>query len=151
MSYIIGQYNHNRGSGDDDGYIELITAGTVKRKSSSSDSEGSASIGTFQDECIQIGRNLSPSNYYYFRCYIKRLLSDQIFYVKLVNYESIPGETVEQYIKTVTVRGGSPDEWVSFECIFHPVVQFDTILFQLQRTLDDYRIGTRYPKIAYQE
>ena len=150
MGYIIGQYNHNRNSGDDNSFIELITSGTAKRKQSQNDS-GSSSLIPFEDECIQISRGLLSSNYYYFKCYIKRLLTDQTFYVKLINYEDVPGENTEQYIKTVTIRGGNPDEWVSFECIFHPVIQFDTILFQLQRTLDDYRTGTRYPKIAYQE
>ena len=151
MSYIIGQYNHNRGSGDDNSFIELITSGEAKRKQYQGDSGGSSSVGTFQDECIQINRGLTTSNYYYFKCYIKRLISDQTFYIKLINYEDSAGSQIDQYIKTVTVQGGKPDEWVSVEFIFHPIIQFDTILFQLQRTLDDYRTGTRYPKIAYQE
>ena len=151
MGYIVGQYNHNRGSGDDASYIELVTSGTVDRKQSQGDSSETSSVGTFQDECIRIENGLSNSSYYYFKCYIKRLLTDQTFYIKLINYEDEPGKSIEQYIKTVTVQGGHPDEWVSVECVFHPIVQFDTILFQLQRTLDDYRVGTRYPKIAYQE
>lgn len=151
MSYIVGQYNHTKSSGDDSSYIELITSGTVKRKQYQGDSGGTSSVGTFQDECIQINRGLTTSNYYYFKCYIKRLISDQTFYVKLINYEDSSSSNVDQYVKTITVQGGNPDEWVAAEFIFHPIVQFDTILFQLQRTLDDYRTGTRYPKIAYQE
>lgn len=151
MAYIVGQYNHNKDSGDDGSYIDLITSGTVRRRQNQSDSGViGSSLDPFKDECIQLG-NLSTSEYYYFRCQIKRLASEQIFYVKLVNYDASASGSVEQYIKTITIQGGKPDEWVSVECIFHPIVQFDCILFQLQRTLDDYRIAARYPKIAYQE
>lgn len=150
MSYVIGQYNHNRNSEDDRTFIDLITSGTARRRDSRSDSGTGTTSALFQDECLQVG-NLFPSEYYYFRCYIKRLSTQQTFYIKLVNYDDTEVESVEQYIKTITVQGGNPDEWVSVEFIFHPIVQFDTVLFQLQRTLDDYRSGTRYPIIAYQE
>ena len=151
MAYILGQYNHNKDSGDDGAFIDLITSGTVRRRQNQSDAGViGSSLDPFKDECIQLG-NLSTSEYYYFRCYIKRLPSEQIFYVKLVNYDVSTTNNVEQYIKTITIQGGEPDEWVSVECIFHPIVQFDCILFQLQRTLDDYRVAARYPKIAYQE
>lgn len=151
MSYIVGQYNHNKDSGDDSSFIDLITAGTADRRQNQSDSGiiGS-SLDPFKDECVRVG-TLSASKYYYFRGQIKRLKSEQIIYIKLVNYETSVGEAIEQYIKTITIQGGNPDEWVSVEFIFHPVVQFDCILFQLQRTIDDYRIMARYPKIAYQE
>lgn len=150
MSYIIGQYNHNTDSGDDSSFIDLITTGTVKRRQTQSDT-GGGGLDTFQDECIQLSSGLSSSNYYYFRCYIKRLSSEQVFYIKLVNYDDNTSGSTEQYVKSIVVQGGAPDDWVSVDFIFHPIVQFDTILFQLQRTLEDYREGIRYPKIAYQE
>lgn len=151
MPYIVGQYNHNKDSGDDSGFIDLITAGSAARRQNQSDSGiiGS-SLDPFKDECVRVN-TLSTSEYYYFRCQIKRLTSDQIFYLKLVNYETAASGSIEQYLKTVTIQGGNPDEWVNVEIIFHPIVQFDCILLQLQRTINDYRIMPRYPKIAYQE
>ena len=151
MSYVIGQYNHNRNSGDDSSFIELVTEGTARRRQNQSDTGGGdMGLSPFEDECVQTTA-LSPSKYYYFRCYIKRMPSEQTFYVKLVNYDTTVGGAPEQYLKTITIQGGIPDEWVSVDLVFHPVIQFDTILFQLQRSLEDYRSGTRYPLIAYQE
>ena len=151
MSYVIGQYNHNKASGDDSSFVTPITSGTVKRRDNSGDM---GVIGTaldpFSDECIS-DLNLVPTRYYYFRCQIKRMTSPQTFTIKLVNYAQTAIGDVEQFVKQITVRGGDREEWVSVEFVFHPIVQFDTILFQLQRTIDDYRVFARYPKIAYQQ
>jgi len=148
MSYIIGQYNHNSASGDDNKFLDPITSGIPSRREDTGDSGTSeAALSIFTNECIT-GLELSTTEYYYFRCQIKRMDNTQQFSVKLVNYDNtIDG--VEQYIKTVIVQGGDRDEWVNVEFLFHPIVQFDTILFQLKRTIDDYREMIRYPKIAY--
>ncbi len=148
MSYIIGQYNHSMDSGDDSEYINLITSGVPKRYQVQGASGAGLSVSLFEDECIQVNE-LSSAKYYYFKCQIKRLSSMQVFTVKLINYNSTEGQ--EQYIKTITIQGGSLDEWVNVEFIFHPLNNFDTILFSLQRNLDDYGGNLRYPKIAYQE
>ena len=151
MAYIVGQYNHNKDSGDDDSFINLITIGTAKRRQSQNDSGVSgASLNSFYDECIQT-TSLSTSKYYYFRCLIKRLKTTQVFDIKLVNYEITTENNIEQHLKTITVQGGKPDEWVSIEFLFQPIVPFDCILFQLRRELSDYSTMVRYPKIAYQE
>ena len=151
MSYIVGQYNHNNASSSDSDFFEPITLGTVSRRKVASDSGVSGvTAGLFSDECIT-GLSLVTSKYYYFRCQIKRTLKEQIFTIKLVNYEATGTSSVEQFIKQVTIRGGDREEWVVVECVFHPVVTFDTILFQLQRTIEDYREFSRYPKIAYQQ
>lgn len=151
MSYIIGQYNHNKASGDDSSFVTPITSGTVKRRDNSGDMGvvGTA-LDPFSDECIS-DLNLVSTRYYYFRCQIKRMTSPQTFTIKLVNYDQTAIGDVEQFIKQITIRGGDREEWVSVEFVFHPIVQFDTILFQLQRTIDDYRVFARYPKIAYQQ
>lgn len=151
MSYIIGQYNHNKASGDDSSFVTPITSGTVKRRDNSGDMGvvGTA-LDPFSDECIS-DLNLVSTKYYYFRCQIKRMTSPQTFTIKLVNYDQTAIGDVEQFIKQITIRGGDREEWVSVEFVFHPIVQFDTILFQLQRTIDDYRVFARYPKIAYQQ
>ena len=151
LSYIIGQYNHNKASGDDSTYITPIRSGTVSRRNNSGDMGViGSSLDPFKDECIT-DLNLVTTNYYYFRCQIKRMTNPQVFTVKLVNYDQSSIGEVEQFIKQISIRGGEREEWVSVEFIFHPIVQFDTILFQLQRTIDDYRQFARYPKIAYQQ
>ena len=152
MAYIIGQYNHNSASADDSSFITPIITGTASRRASSSDSGTSGgSSGVFMDECVK-DLNLVSSNYYYFRCQVKRMTTPQTFVVKLVNFNDLSStSSVEQFIKQVTIQGGEREEWVSVEFIFNPIVTFDTILFQLQRTIDDYRDFVRYPKIAYQQ
>lgn len=154
MAYIIGQYNHNNASPDDSDFITPITSGTVARRSNSSDIGviSDVSISPFEDECIK-GLSLEISKYYYFRGQIKRMTVPQTFTIKLVKFEpATPEESVEQFVKQITVQGGDRDEWVSVEFIFNPVIDiFDTILFQLQRTIEDYREFARYPKIDYQQ
>ena len=48
------------------------------------------------------------------------------------------------------MQGGTG--WVDVELVFTPFVNFDTILFKLQRSVVDYDANTcRYPTIVYQE
>ena len=151
MAYVIGQYNHNNASADSASFITPITTGTVARKSESGDlGVMNESISPFEDECIT-GLTLESSKYYYFRGQIKRMTSPQTFSIKLINFNSSTAGAVEQFIKQITIQGGDREEWVDVEFIFHPIVAFDTILFQLQRTIDDYRNFARYPKIDYQQ
>ena len=145
MAYIVGQYNHNNASSDDASFITPITTGTVSRRNSSS----SGSLVTFADECIT-NLNLVSSKNYYCRCQIKRMTTSQTFVIKLVNFNNTSTNAAEQIIKQFTVEGGNRQEWVNVELIFHPVVSFDTILFQLQRISEDYQYP-RYPKIDYQQ
>jgi len=150
MAYIIGQYNHNNASSDDASFITPIITGTASRYSSSGDTGSlSNSLNSFSDECIT-NLNLVSSEYYYFRCQIKRMVMPQTFTIKLINFNDTTN-SVEQFIKQITVQGGNREEWVNIEFIFNPVVSFDTILFQLQRTVQDYQEVIRYPKIAYQQ
>lgn len=165
MAYIVGQYNHNNNFDDGEDYIDILTNGTAKKRESKMDSGVSGDVPLeFEDECVQVGDGLLSSNYYYFKGMIQRMDSDQTFYIKLVNFDSDSTEDLEQYIKTITVgtkdlQGVDPEnkdelilkDWVSVEFIFNPIINFDTILFQLQRTTDDYRVAARVPKIAYQE
>ena len=74
------------------------------------------------------------------------------FSVKLVNYEPTAENNIEQYIKTITVQPGSNDAaWADVELIFTPLSIFDTLLFELERIVDDYKTEVRYPIIAYVE
>ena len=81
----------------------------------------------------------------------------QNFNVKLINAEEIEAGVFqisqEQLIKRCQVGAtseGNYSDWVEFECIFHPFVSFNKILFQLSRTTQDF-LEPRFPKIIYQE
>lgn len=152
MAYILGQYNKNKTVADDNIFMTLVTVGTNRRRSAASDSGVSGSSNPFTNECCYVSTGMSASRNYYFHGRIKRMLTAQTIYIKLVNYEEDTqvGE-VEQYIKTINVAAGDVHEWVDIEFTFTPLIVFDTILFELQRTVADYREETRYPIIAYQE
>jgi len=147
MAYEIGQYNKVKGI-DDNIFMTPITSGVVKRRVNSQDVDVVGVESIFEDECIQVD-NFSISNYYYFHGKIKRMTSDQTFYIKLVYFDA--SENKEQYIKTINVSKGNINEWVDVEFIFTPLAAFDCILFELQRISTDYKLEIRYPKIAYQE
>ena len=152
MPYVLGQYNKNKNVADDNIFMTLITDGEAKRRVNQGDSGVEGLTNIFSDECVQITNGLDSTKNYYFHGKIKRMdSSDQTFYIKLVNYADEGQERIEQYIKTITVSKGEPNEWVDVEFIFSPLVSFDCILFELQRTVDDYRNEVRYPLIAYEE
>ena len=152
MAYVLGQYNKNKTVPDDNIFMTLIEVGTNKRRKASSDSGVSGSSNPFVDECCYVSTGFSASRNYYFHGKIKRMLTAQTIYIKLVNYEEDTqvGE-VEQYIKTINVAAGDIHEWVDIEFTFTPLIVFDTILFELQREIYDYKEEVRYPIIAYQE
>lgn len=151
MAYVLGQYNKNISVHDDNIFMTLVTTGAADRRTSQGDSGVSGLESMFEDECVRINA-LSDVRNYYFHGKIKRMETDQVFYIKLVYYSpSTQEENVEQYIKTVSVSKGDPDEWVDVEFLFTPLLGFDCILFELQRSVSDYRDEIRYPKIAYEE
>lgn len=149
MAYILGQYNEQTRVDGDSTFMSLVTSGTARRRSTSSDSgvSGSSDL-VFNNECVQINSTLSSNNHYYFHGKIKRMLSDQEFEIKLVNFDD---SSLDQFIKNVTVTGGNENEWVDIEFTFTPFVTFDTILFYLKRTAEDSLTGARIPIIIYEE
>lgn len=160
MPYIVNQYNHpvtqptSANSLENTVYMKVLGGGTPKRKKNTGDRgvTGGGSLDPFFDECVVLDSALVSGKNYYLHTKIKRLNSPQIFYIYLINYDdSGGGDTKTQYLKTITVQSGSQNQWVDFELVFTPLIQFDCILFQLQRTIEDYRIGTRYPTIVYEE
>lgn len=147
MAYMLGQYS--KAAGDDSIFMTLVTNGTAKRKEIQSDTGTSGTGIVFENECLQSGTLFNNNNNYYFHGKIKRMSSNQVFTIKLVNYSG--DDDIEQYIKKITVGGGDTHEWVDIEFVFNPYTTFDTILFELQRTAEDYSDGVRYPKIIYEE
>lgn len=175
MAYILNQFNQpmtkDMSASDDKNkkYMEVILGGTAKRKKNASDSGVSGvSLKPFFDECVQFDSALAAGTNYYFHAKIKRMNSNQIFYIYLCNYAEEAGvENKKQYLKTITVQSGMNTEWVDFELIFTPLLQFDCILFELQRNIEDItvkengvdengkiiyeRVSVRYPVIVYEE
>ena len=151
MGYVLNQYNKNKDTSSAP-FMTYVTTGTPARKQTGSDSGVLGSTDLFENECVRIPASLLSSNNYYFHGKIKRMTSDQSFYIKLINY-SAESETdnYEQYLKTITIAGGDPNDWVNVEFIFTPYKTFDTILFELQRTVEDYRTEVRWPIIIYEE
>ena len=151
MAYQLGQYNKNS-SADDDRFMTLVTTGSAVRQQAKSDSGTQTSGSIFTNECVKT--NLSANVNYYFHGKIKRMMSSQIIYIKLIQYtgeQTQPGD-MEQYIKTIIIAEGDPHEWVDIEFMFTPISsEFDTILFELARVAEDYRVEKRYPVIIYEE
>lgn len=159
-SYVLNQFNQPPVEPSDISsatnliYMKILDNGTPRRKKKATDSGITTSTSsTFYDECIQFSTPLASENNYYLHAKIKRLSSEQTFYVYLINYEDETGVQTQktQYLKTITVQEGLETDWVDFEIIFSPIIDFDTVLFQLQRTVQDYRDETRYPVIVYEE
>lgn len=147
MAYQLSQYN--KGSGPDIGFMTLVTEGDPITKSAPSGSGDTGDADRFKDEGVYVSSGLSASKHYYFHCKIRKMNSAQEFDIKLINFNST--DNAEQYLKTITVAGGSITEWVDFEFIFTPFVRFDTILFKLKRTEEDYTGQARKPVISYEE
>lgn len=157
MSYVLNQLNQPQIDATDPSattsYMTLQLYGTAKRRQNVSDSGVSGgSLNPFYDECVQFGNSLTAGATYYFHAKIKRLTSSQKFYIYLVNYDDTGGtDSKTQYLKTIEVQAGDESDWVDFEMLFSPLLTFNCLLFQLQRTIDDYRTDTRYPRIVYEE
>lgn len=159
MSYVLSQFNQANTSPtsvttpENQVYMTVLGEGTARRRKNVSDSGVTGDVlDPFVDECVQMDYSLVPGVNYYFHAKIKRLSSNQIFYIYLINYNASQGEDNRtQYLKTITVQGGAETEWVDFEILFTPLITFDAILFQLQRNIEDYRTSTRYPVIVYEE
>lgn len=157
MSYILNQINQPQIAVSDpsatENYMTLQLNGVALRRQNVSDNGVTGgSLDPFWDECVQFGSALTAGASYYFHAKIKRLTEPQKFYIYLVNYKDEGGsDSKTQYIKTIEVQGGDPNEWADFEMQFSPLINFDCLLFQLQRTIGDYRTETRYPRIIYEE
>ena len=107
---------------------------------------------------------------YYCRCAIRKekhhatFFASQQYQIKLVSSEAeddhyIAKEQMQQYVKTVTVINSNPsqarqieDEWDIIDFIFTPQASgFDTLLFYLMRTENDYKIENRISRIVFLE
>ena len=100
----------------------------------------------FQEEYIAFtenGGNFEAGRSYYIHALIKARKAVQEFNVKLKK------DTIEQFIKTVTIGQGIG--WVDVEFIFTPADTYKFLYFELKRTNEDYQKGERIPQIIFQE
>lgn len=157
MSYVLDQYNQKNVEVSDLSntsiYMSSGFTGTPRRKKEDEDSGiSSEALSLFYNECIQTDSAMSAGSTFYLHVKIKRLVSAQRFYLYLTNYSIEESEEAKtQYVKTIDIQAGDPNSWADCEVVFSPLIDFDCILFQLQRTIDDYRTATRYPRIVYEE
>ena len=105
---------------------------------------------TFENVCGNLsGTNqLNNQNCYYLRFSVKKLDSDQTFYLKICNVRTDGTSRIvenEQLIKEYKVgqATSSEQEKVYFETIIAPNDTYNLILWELQRTADDYLVGRR--------
>ena len=160
MAYILNQYNKNINNTDKDkNFMSFVNEGeAIRTGSEQTFNTTSGKNKVFRDECCS-GLNLQTLNKYYLHCKIRKDLKPMVFNIKLVNINvdnnnAVIDTNVEQYIKTVSVVKGINDKinWQDIELIFTPSTNFNAILFELEREIDDYDPNkTRYPHIAYLE
>ena len=172
MNYQVNQQNYFYNPGDPDRFAEPLTGGEVKTITSS-DINVSGTIGySFDNPQIDFSRvgGLEQSTPYYFHTKIFRLDSVQTFNISLIKVDDATGKIIlSQFIKTITVKEGAGREatiqnpntdFVDVEGIITPIVPFDGIMFELQRTEKDLIISDpsqptvvtgRVPVIGYIE
>lgn len=151
MSFIVNQYNKSSDT-DSSIFMTPIAEGEPVRVKEQINMEVVSAKFTnpFVNEGLYIKDLLSTFTHYYFHGKIKRLKTQQTFYIYLINKDDFSLEANEQYLKTITIQEG--EGWADIEFIFTPLITFDTILFKLQREAIDYIPSTcRYPTIIYQE
>ena len=100
---------------------------------------------SFPIEYLYAGDDFSLGTSYYCNCYIRKMLSVQIFDIYLMDNGGN-----QQYIKTVTITGSADNDWQAVDFIFTPYISgLNSIYFVLRRNSADYDFP-RYPKIVYQ-
>lgn len=150
-SYKIGQLHQNKGTSDD---MEKISNGQVKIYKTQSSGSGNLN---FDETCLQVTK-LEKGISYYIHVKIKRLTSPQIFDIRLINYNGGSGteQGLEQHIKNVLIpyvpENIETPQYTDIDFIFTPFVDFDTILFKMQRDANyDILSGARTSVIGFIE
>lgn len=157
MAYQLGQYNHLCAIDDINSFLTLIKRTEAKQKKVDAELELNSGI-EFYNNCLKlVDGTFTLYDHYYFHGKIKKLNTEQRFYIKLVTYDD--PENLEQYIETFVVppivyKPGTQEIvgglFVDVDFMFTPIATFDSILFDLQRISADY-ISPREPVIGYQE
>lgn len=129
--YRIGQFRKSQ----IDQYYNVVPI-TFSQKQVSTTTNGGI---TFYDICGNLAGNdvVNSNNSYFLRFGVKqRIDSEQKFNLKLVN--TAEAEDNEQYLQEYTVPMGNSFSY--FEIIFTPNSTYNQIIWELQRTILDYKI-----------
>lgn len=143
MSYSIGQYFHIPNT-DSDKFKTEITTATMRPIHTM------IAINNMQISVTDYGYLLlggyQPNQRYYFCCEIPALETDQVIFVKLINETD---SSKAQYIKTIKIAKNSGTHIIDF--IFTPLERFGTLVFELQRTSDDFEDNSRSASVRKKE
>ena len=160
--YKLGQYNKIHGSSESNYFMELKNEGSATRVKTQIDLNVTGKEHMyFENEAITRLQLIAGNNYYFHGKIKRRSLYTQSFDVKLIkSTASSSDDYQEQYITHLDVEGAAnevynenniEDTWADVEFIFSPIIDFDTIVFELNRNANDFILFTRYPTIAYEE
>ena len=142
MNYSIGQYNNINES------LQIMSPVSQSGDPYEVETVIEDTGIVFKDPAVKLNGSLSSNNNYFLHCKIKRLNTEQTFYVKLRTADD--AETKEQNIKIVTVKQGTG--WFDLQIIFNPIINsFNEILFNLTRSTIDYTSTPRKPIVIFEE
>lgn len=139
MAFTLGQYNKVINT-DDNIFMSYETVGTADFITTQGNSGVEGTTVQFTNECCT-GFTLEKEKPYYFHGKIYKLDTAQSFYIKLINKEATQEEYIEQYIKTIYItQKDDGNNWVDVEFVFTPIQNFNTILFEMVRTTNDFNV-----------
>lgn len=132
--YQFGQF---LGNGTNDNYLDLEEVNVVDFTASLQNDIYQGNQIIFTNKVINL--NFDSRNYYYLNFKIQTLDSSQTFYLKLQNVSDTRVEK-EQFIKTIVVPQDPEEVYVSFEVIIAPNSTYNQLIWELQRTREDYTV-----------
>lgn len=124
----------------------LAISSSIWKSSLSESSTATSTTFTFKDTCFSPNEGVfKKNNSYYFHGYVKKMaITEQVLFIKLGRRTDEEQFKDYQYIKKITV---SPsligNQWQEISFTFTPVEDFNCIIFQLQRTEEDFIHGER--------
>ena len=129
--YQFGQFFRN----SDNNYLILEEVNVVDFTASLQNDIYQGNQIIFTNKVINL--NFDSRKYYYLNFKIKTLDSSQTFYLKLQNVSDTRVEK-EQFIKTIVVPQDPEEVYISFEVIIAPNSTYNQLIWELQRTREDY-------------
>lgn len=179
-NYELNQYNQQMILNSDSTlYLQLVNLPCMAVRARAARDENVESMNinvnqSYYDECVMFTgnanfgttsqvHNLIPT--FYLHTKIKRLSTNQIFSVSLINieqnndglYDQVTS-TKKQFLRNIVVqKSGLNNDWVNFEIIFTPdSSEYNAIIFELSRDSElnhgsEQNFVKRYPRIIYEE
>lgn len=132
--YQFGQF---LGNGTNDNYLDLKEVNVVDFTASLQNDIYQGNQIIFTNKVINT--EFSSGTYYYLNFKIQTLDSSQTFYLKLQKVSDTRIEK-EQFIKTIVVPQDPEEVYISFEVIIAPNSTYNQLIWELQRTREDYTV-----------